>query len=390
MVQGSKPNNDNNKSSVVTFSTNFVFTINPKYPDLGGHSLAFVLFSAKQPMGSLANQYLGLPNDTSNAQFATRILAIETWSLISNVSEPVAYYLPGGNKANNSVNLKSGDPIQAWVEYNSQENLTSVTVSPLGIPRPSRPLISFPIDLSSVLNEYMYVGYSASKVCLQLLIMCLDGGFRSLFASIYIAKIGKDKLFLAYDYVPNGSLDRQLSNSQKKKVLTWEQRYKILIGVAQALLYLHEDCDQMVDHIDVKPSNVLIDADLNVRLGDFGLGPGYLAPELTKTGKATTRTDVYSYDALMLEVAIGRWPIEPKKSSEELVLVDCVRELKSRVEVTKAIDPTLEEYNADKAELVLSLGLLCSHPNPDFRPSMRRVVQFLLGDASLPQLPHES
>ena len=54
----------------------------------------------------------------------------------------------------------------------------------------------------------------------------------------------QDELLLVYDYVPNGSLDKLLSNSQKKKGLTWKQRYKILIGVAQALLYLHEECDQ--------------------------------------------------------------------------------------------------------------------------------------------------
>ena len=100
------------------------------------------------------------------------------------------------------------------------------------------------------------------------------------------------------------------NDRQKKKILTWEKRYKILNGVAQALLYLHEECDQKVVQRDVKPSNVLIDANLYARLGDFGLARiyehgnnsqtthivgtlGYMAPELTRTGKATTSTDVY-------------------------------------------------------------------------------------------------
>ncbi|KAA8545572.1 hypothetical protein F0562_020356 [Nyssa sinensis] len=119
-----------------------------------------------------------------------------------------------------------------------------------------------------------------------------------------------------------------------------------LIGVAQALLYLHEECDQRVVHREVKPSNVLIDAELDAKLGDFGLSwiyehginpqttnivgiLGYLAPEFTKTGKATSSTDVYSYGALMLEVSRGRRPIDPQKNAQELVLVDWVRELHS-------------------------------------------------------------
>ncbi|KAL6329738.1 hypothetical protein AAG906_035386 [Vitis piasezkii] len=536
------------RSWVVTFSTNFVFSMAPKYPGLGGHGLAFVLLSTKAPMGCLPNQYLGLPNVTSNADFSTRVLAVEfdavqnlelmdindnhvgidISSLISNVSKPAAYYFT--NNSNNSIAFKSGDPIQAWIEYNSQEQLMNVTISPLGIPKSFRPLISFPIDLSMVLNEYMYIGFSAStglltaahnvhgwsfriggraadldplrlpspvtrsrKVLHQrgltlgiilasatLVILVISGtahvvhrirnkeevleeweveygahrfkysdlfsatrGFREKnligsggFGRVYkgiiprtglevaikrvahdsrqgmkefvaeIISMGRlrhrnlvqlhgwcrrqDELILVYDYVPNGSLDKIL--------------YKILIGVSQALLYLHEECDQRVVHRDVKPSNVLIDAELNARLGDFGLARmykhgnnpetthivgtlGYLAPELTRIGKATTSTDVYAYGVLMLEVATGRRPIEPQRNAQELVLMDWVRELHSRGEILSVIDPTLDEYNPDEAKLVLSLGLLCSHPHPDYRPDMRRVIQYLLKDVCLPELP---
>lgn len=155
---------------------------------------------------------------------------------------------------------------------------------------------------------------------------------------------------------------------------------------------------------DVKPSNVLIDENLDARLGDFGLSRiyehgissqtthivgtlGYMAPELTMTGKATTSIDVYGYGILMLEVACGHRQLEPQKNVAELLLIDWVRELHSKEEITKAVDPTLDDYILHEFKLVLSLGLLCSHPHPNCRPNMRRIVQFLLGDASLPPLP---
>ena len=176
-----------NKFIVATFSTSFVFSIIPKYPDLGGHGLAFVLISTREPKGCLLNQYLGLPNETSNQEFCTRFLAIEfdgiqnpelkvidnnhvgidISSLISDVSKSAAYYVPGNghedHSKNISVNLKSGEPIQAWVDYNEEKKLMNVTISPFGMPKPYFPLISFPLNLSLVLNDNMYAGFSASN-----------------------------------------------------------------------------------------------------------------------------------------------------------------------------------------------------------------------------------
>ena len=137
----------------------------------------------------------------------------------------------------------------------------------------------------------------------------------------------KGELLLVYDYMPNGSLDKFLYGKENTN-LNWLQRFRILKGVASGLLYLHEEWEHVVLHRDVKSSNVLLDAELNGRLGDFGLARlydhgtnpqtthvvgtiGYLAPELTRTGRATTYTDVFGFGAFMLEVACGRRPIEP-------------------------------------------------------------------------------
>ncbi|KAK4606586.1 hypothetical protein RGQ29_000711 [Quercus rubra] len=216
----------------------------------------------------------------------------------------------------------------------------------------------------------------------------------------------RGELLLVYDYMPNGSLDKFLYSNEKPN-LNWIQRFRILKGVASGLLYLHEEWEQVVLHRDVKASNVLLDAELNGRLGDFGLARlydhgtnpqtthvvgtvGYLAPELTRTGRATTCTDVFSFGAFMLEVACGRRPIELQGLPEEVVLVDYIFLCCGKGAILDASDPRLEgNYVVEEMELVLKLGLFCSHLVPEARPSMRQVVQFLDGNAKLPELPND-
>ncbi|KAJ6828186.1 L-type lectin-domain containing receptor kinase IV.1-like [Iris pallida] len=211
----------------------------------------------------------------------------------------------------------------------------------------------------------------------------------------------KGELLLVYDYMPNASLDKFL-HERGKPVLTWDQRFRIIKGVASGLLYLHEDWEQVVVHRDIKASNVLLDSEMNGRLGDFGLARlyehgsvpqtthvvgtmGYIAPELGRTGKATTATDVFAYGAFLLEVACGRRPIETK--SEQMVLVDWVLENWKKGSVLATCDRRLRgEFPVAEMELVLKLGLLCSHPMPAARPGMRQVMQFLDGDAAFPEL----
>lgn len=153
----------------------------------------------------------------------------------------------------------------------------------------------------------------------------------------------KGELLLVYEYMPNGSLDKFLFNNATSN-LSWDQRFQILKGVASALLYLHEEWEQVVLHRDVKASNILLDANFSGRLGDFGLARlcdhgstlqttnvvgtiGYIAPELTRTGNATTSTDVFASGIFMLELASGRKPLEPQLEPEETFLTDRVFEL---------------------------------------------------------------
>ncbi|CAI9783274.1 unnamed protein product [Fraxinus pennsylvanica] len=213
----------------------------------------------------------------------------------------------------------------------------------------------------------------------------------------------KSELLLVYEYMSNGSLDKYI-HDQPKVTLNWGQRFRVIKGVASGLLYLHEEWEQVVIHRDIKASNVLLDGELNGRLGDFGLARlydhgsnhqtthvvgtlGYLAPEQNRTGKATTSTDVYAFGAFLLEVACGRRPIDPKAASHDLILVDQVFSYLNQGDIFQAVDPNLgNDYVIEEMEVVLKLGLLCSHSEPKFRPSMRQVMLYLEGALAPPEL----
>lgn len=150
------------------------------------------------------------------------------------------------------------------------------------------------------------------------------------------------QFLLVYEFMPNGSLDSHLFG--QKAPLVWAVRYKIALGLASALLYLHEEWEQCVVHRDIKSSNIMLDSGFNVKLGDFGLarlmdhelGPqttgiagtfGYLAPEYVTTGKVSKESDVYSFGVVALEIACGRKAATFIEGKCEIGLVQWIWEL---------------------------------------------------------------
>lgn len=215
-----------------------------------------------------------------------------------------------------------------------------------------------------------------------------------------------DELLLVYELMENGSLDAHLYNS--RKILTWQARYNIILGMGSALMYLHQEWEQCVVHRDIKPSNVMLDSSFNAKLGDFGLArlvdhsrggyttmlagtKGYMDPECAVTSRASAETDVYSFGVVLLEVACGRRPVVPELEDESMVvLVQWARELYGRGALLEAADARLDgDFDAHEMERVLVVGLWCVHPDYGFRPSIRQAMGVLQFEAPLPELPPE-
>ncbi|KAI4388587.1 hypothetical protein MLD38_000901 [Melastoma candidum] len=217
----------------------------------------------------------------------------------------------------------------------------------------------------------------------------------------------KGELLLVYDFMPHGSLDQVLyQDDEKGSLLKWNHRVNIAIGLASVLAYLHQECEQRVIHRDIKTSNIMLDLDFNARLGDFGLARlmdhdkspvstltagtmGYLAPEYLHYGKATEKTDVFSFGVVILEVACGRRPIEKDQSNQTMVnLVDWVWGLYSQGRIADAADRRLNgDFDEEEMKKLLLLGLSCANPNSTNRPSMRRVLQVLMNEGETIDVP---
>ncbi|OEL28353.1 L-type lectin-domain containing receptor kinase IX.1 [Dichanthelium oligosanthes] len=210
-------------------------------------------------------------------------------------------------------------------------------------------------------------------------------------------------LLLVYELVPEGSLDKHIYNTQR--VLTWTERYNIIVGLGSALRYLHLDWEQCVVHGDIKPSNIMLDSSYNSKLGDFGLarlgdhgsGPkttvvkgtmGYIDPEFVNTSRRSTQSDVYSFGIVLLEIVSGRPPVD--RWDPSFMLMKWVWNLYSEGKALDAADARLrtgDEAAERQMERALVVGLWCTLREPEQRPSVADALHILQSEDKLPDLP---
>ncbi|XP_071710957.1 LRR receptor-like serine/threonine-protein kinase FEI 1 [Rutidosis leptorrhynchoides] len=203
-----------------------------------------------------------------------------------------------------------------------------------------------------------------------------------------------DIKFLIYDYVANGSLENFLHECRDDQTLSWTARLKVAYGSARGLAYLHHDCSPKIVHRDIKSSNILLDENLEPCVSDFGLAKllvdeeahvttvvagtfGYLAPEYLQSGRATVKSDVYSFGVLLLELVTGKRPTDPAFVKRGLNVVGWLNTLRKENQLEDVVDKRCTDADASTVEAVLEIAGRCTDANPDDRPSMQQVLQFL-------------
>lgn len=200
---------------------------------------------------------------------------------------------------------------------------------------------------------------------------------------------------LIYDYLSMGSLDDFLhEHGEGKQSLNWNARLRIAFGSARGLAYLHHDCCPRIVHRDIKSSNILLDENLEPRVADFGLAKllvdedahvttvvagtfGYLAPEYLQSGRSTEKSDVYSFGVLLLELITGKRPTDPSFVKQGLNVVGWMNTLTRENRLEDAVDRRCTEADAETVEAIIEIAAKCTDANPDDRPSMQQVLQFL-------------
>ena len=563
------PTKKPNSSYVYPFSTSFIFSMAPYKNTLPGHGMVFIFVPFTGIEGATSSQNLGLLNYT-NGNSKSHVFGVEfdvfknqefddisanhvgiDMNSLKSVEAHDAGYWPNSQGSNNTnsgaqdeksfkeLKLNNGENYQVWIDYS--DSLINVTMAPVGLARPQRPLLSVPLNLSEVFEDEMYVGFTSSTGQLvqshkllawsfsnsnfslsemlittglpsfvlpkssivrskgfiagvtvggffvigigalfwikrqrrrarergemeeweleywphrisyqeieaatkgfseenvigvggngkvykgvlkgggaEIAVKCIsheNDGMREFLAEIsslgrlkHRSLVGlrgwckreKGSFMLVYDYMENGSLDKWVFECDESKMLSYEDRIRILKDVASAVLYLHEGWEAKVLHRDIKASNVLLDKDMNGRLGDFGLARmhdhgqvpnttrvvgtvGYLAPEVIRSGRASAQTDVFGFGVLILEVMCGRRPIEEGKPPLE----EWAWQFMVQGQLLNALDERLRArggFDEEEVEKVLHLGLLCAYPDPSARPSMRQVVKVLEGKIEL-------
>ncbi|KAF7112819.1 hypothetical protein RHSIM_RhsimUnG0190100 [Rhododendron simsii] len=202
---------------------------------------------------------------------------------------------------------------------------------------------------------------------------------------------------LVYEYLSNGSLDQWIFHRGQNPCLDWETRKRITHQIAKGLAYLHEECRQRIIHLDIKPQNILLDANFNAKISDFGLSklvdrdnsqvlitlrgtPGYIAPECGHSN-ITIKVDIYSFGIVLLEIVTGRRNLDGTRSESSKHLLSLMQKKAREDQLLDIVEDLNEEMPENREEMLrmIRIAAWCLQNDPTKRPLMSTVVKVLEG-----------